>query len=156
MRKREGIRCEKEMADGLPAEAVGAFEDRGTSLATFGRTVANEEAGDVACNEVQPQVIKEVSETIVGPAAVVGKEIDEGIKNDEAGVDAVDGFKEAGKIMRERKGTIAGGVGCSCRVMDAGEDFDTREVGPEGGEQSELDGCSIDIGCDEYNATLER
>ena len=44
----EWVRCEEEVADGEPAEAVGAFKDGGASLTTTGGAVANEEAGDVA------------------------------------------------------------------------------------------------------------
>ena len=63
-----GIRREQEAADSLSQEMVGSFQDGGFCMATFGGTVADEEAGDVALDELQVEICEEMGETHVGDA----------------------------------------------------------------------------------------
>jgi hypothetical protein len=68
VRRIDGIR-RKEHATGSNAqEALGALEDGGAGVATFSRTVANKEAGDVAFDQMLIEVSKEVTQALVGPA----------------------------------------------------------------------------------------
>ena len=62
----EGIGCKEETADGGGEEVFGTFEDGGSSMATFGRTIADEEAGDVAFNEPLIEIDEQIMEALVG------------------------------------------------------------------------------------------
>ena len=88
-------------------ETFGAFEDGGTGEATFGTAVTYDEASDAAFDQVLIEIGEQLTEALVGPAAGVGEQVDEGIEDDEMGVDAVDRFKEAGKIFWEGEGAMA-------------------------------------------------
>src|SRR5436189_3715155 len=57
-----GIWGEQETADGGDKEEVGAFEERRSGMATTGRTVADEEAGDVALDESLVEVGEQMGE----------------------------------------------------------------------------------------------
>ena len=52
----EGVVGEEETAGGGREEVVGAFEGGGSGVAAFGWAIANEEAGDVALDEVLVEV----------------------------------------------------------------------------------------------------
>ena len=56
------------------------------------------------------EFVKQIGETAFGPTLVVGEQFDEGVENDELGVDAFDGCKETGQVLWEGEGTVAGGV----------------------------------------------
>jgi hypothetical protein len=67
----DGIRCEEKTADGDGEEALGAFEDGGSGMAAEGRTVADEQAGNVAFDEVLVEISEQMTEALVGPALIV-------------------------------------------------------------------------------------
>jgi hypothetical protein len=102
-----GISGHEETTCGNTQEPFGAFEDGGTGEAAFGAAVAHDEAGDAAFEEVLIEVGEELAQALVGPAAGIGEHVDEGVEDDEIGLDPVDSFKQAGKILWEREGTLA-------------------------------------------------
>jgi hypothetical protein len=64
--KLEGIGSNQETAGSGREEVVGAFENGRASVTPFGRTVADQEAGDVAFDETQVEIGEQVAETLVG------------------------------------------------------------------------------------------
>ena len=67
----EGVVGDEQTAHGNVFEASASFKDGRFGVATFGWTVADEEAGDVACDEVLVEFFKQIGETAVGPTSVV-------------------------------------------------------------------------------------
>ena len=65
------IRCKQQTADGEREETLGAFEGRGSGMTAFGWTVANKQAGNVACNEMLIELGKQTPKTLVSPALVM-------------------------------------------------------------------------------------
>src|SRR5262249_55481798 len=65
----ERVRREQETADRDSGEMVGAFQYGWSSMAAFGRTIADKEAGDVAFDEALIESGEEMGETEVGDAA---------------------------------------------------------------------------------------
>src|SRR5262249_49439701 len=114
----EGITGDEQMAAGNVFEAFRTFEDGWAGAVTFAWAVADEDAGDVTGDEVLVEFFEQVRETAVGPALTVGECFDEGIDDDEFGVDAFNGFIEAWEILGKGEGTIAGGASGSCGVVD--------------------------------------
>ncbi len=147
------------MADGSGGEVVGFFEGSGFGMAAFGATVAQEEAGDGVFDEEVVEVGEEVAETLFGVAIVAGEEMDEGVKDDEAGIDALDGGEEVGEVFGEREDARVGGrergiLGeLGVGVGNEGEDFDAVEVGTQVDELLTLSGVGIGKGCDDDDAT---
>ena len=58
------------MAPGNVNEMVGAFENRWSGVATFGRAVADEEAGDVTFDEALVEIDEQMFEALIGPTLV--------------------------------------------------------------------------------------
>ncbi len=108
---------------------IRSLKNGWSGMSATGMTIAGDETGDVVLDKVQLQVCEEMVETLVGPAALVREEADEWVEYDETGVNAVDGLKEAGEILRDGKRTRAFGVRRRCRLLNGGEDFDAGEVG---------------------------
>ena len=88
-------------------EVVGALQDGWAGVAAFGVTGTGDEAGDGVFDAVLVEIGEEVTETLVGPALVAREEADEGVEDDEFGVDALDGLREEWEVLWEREGTIA-------------------------------------------------
>ena len=118
----DGVRGNEETANGDGGEVVGAFEDGGSGVSAFGGAVADEEAGDVVLDEALVEGGEVVAETVVGATLLVREEVDEGIEDDEAGVGALDGIEEEGKVFGEGEGAVVGGVGIGgrCGVVGGG------------------------------------
>jgi hypothetical protein len=57
---------EQEMADSKSGKVIGAFERRGSSMSASGMTVAEEEAGHVAFDELLIEVYQEMIEVSIG------------------------------------------------------------------------------------------
>jgi hypothetical protein len=151
-----GISCHEETACGDPLETFGTFEDGGTGEAAFGPTVAHDEAGDAAFEQVLIEIGEETAQASVGPAAGVGEQVDEGIEDDEMGVHPVDRFEEEGKILWEREGAMTRRVRGVFRVIDVREDFDAGKIGTPFGEQLELGRGHVPMRGNDDNATLKR
>ena len=62
----EGVGGKQETADRDGGEEVGVFQDGWSGVAAFSRTTANEEAGDVAFNELLVEVEEQIAEAVVG------------------------------------------------------------------------------------------
>ena len=150
-----GISCHEETTCGDTQEAFGAFQGGGTGEAAFGAAVAHDEAGDAAFETVLIEIGEQLTEALVGPAAGVREQVDEGIEDDEMGVDPVNCFKEAGKILWEREGAMARGMRGVVGVMDVREGFDAGKIGSPGGEQLELGRGKVPMGGDNDNPTLK-
>jgi hypothetical protein len=150
------ISCHEETAGGDPLETLGAFEGGGTGEAAFGPAVAHDEAGDAAFYEVLIEISEQTPQALVGPAAGVGEQVDEGVEDDEIGVDLVDCFKEEGKILWEREGAITGKVRGVLGVVDVREDLDTGKVCSPGREQLELGRGRVPMRGNDDNSTLNR
>jgi hypothetical protein len=97
----EGVVGEEEAADGGGEEVVGAFEDGGASVTATGGAVADEEAGDMLFDEAEVEIVEQMAEALVGSARSAGEEADEGVEDDEAGIDALDGLEEGRGILWE-------------------------------------------------------
>ncbi len=150
------------MADGGGGEVVGFFERGGLGVAAFGATVAQDKAGDAVVDEEMVEIGEQVAETLFGITVVTREQMDEGIEDDEAGVDAFNGGKEVGEIFRDgedacfggREVRVLGKVGIG--VGDEREDFDAVKVGPEVDEVLALGGVGIGKGGDDDNTALDR
>jgi hypothetical protein len=106
-----GIGGKEKAADGGSGEEVGAFQNGWSGVATFGWAIADQEAGDVAFDEALVEVSEEVGEAHFGPTARAFEYADEGVEYDKTGINALDGFVEAGEVCGEREGAGVGGVG---------------------------------------------
>jgi hypothetical protein len=113
-----GISCHQQTACGDPMETLGTFEDGGTGEAAFGAAVTHDEAGNTAFYKVLIQIGEEPPQALVGPAAGVREQVDEGIEDDEVSINPVDRFEEEGKILWEREGAITRRVGGVLGVVD--------------------------------------
>ena len=120
-------------------------------MATFGWTIAGNDAGDVVVDEVLVEVCEEVAEMLVGATAFAREEADEWIEDDKTGVDPFHRLGEAGKILWDGKRTSTCGVRCWIGFLDGGEDFDRGVVCSEGCQELELGG-GIGVGADDDNA----
>ncbi len=121
-------------------------------MATFGRAIADEEAGDVAFDEALVEIGEQVGEAHGGPTARAFEYADEGVEYDETGINALDGLVEAGEVCGEREGTSVSCVRRRGWLLDIGENFDTGEVGSESREQLELSRGGIKMRGDNDNA----
>jgi hypothetical protein len=63
----EGIRGEEHAIGGDAQKALGAFQDGWTGVAAFGWTVANDEAGEVAFDQVLIEISEELAQALVSP-----------------------------------------------------------------------------------------
>jgi hypothetical protein len=151
-----GISGHEETTCGNTQETFGTFEDGGTGEAAFGAAVAHDEAGDAAFYEVLIEIGEQLTEALVGPAAGVGEQVDEGIEDDERGVHPVDGRKEARKILREREGAMTGGVRGVVGVMDVRKDFDAGKICSPGREELELGRGRVPMRGNDDNSALKR
>ncbi len=64
-----GIMGEQQATGSGSDEEVGAFQDRWSGVATFGRAIADQEASDVAFDEALVEIGEEVGEAHFGPTA---------------------------------------------------------------------------------------
>lgn len=90
-----------------------------------------------------------------GTTALPGERVDEGVEDDEAGIELVDGVEEKGKIFGQAEGTTLGWMRRGGRVLDIGEDLDVREVGSQVGKLLELGGGGIGVGGDDDDVALD-
>ncbi len=156
-----GIGGEQEMADGGGGKVVGFFERGGLGMAAFGATVAQEEAGDAVVDEEMVEIGEQVAETLFGVTVVTREQMDEGIEDDEFGVDAFDSGEEVGEVFGDgedarvgrREVRVLGKMGIG--VGDEGEDVDVVEIGTEVDEVLTLRGVGIGKGGDDDDAALD-
>ena len=66
-----GISGHQETACGNMQETFGAFEDGGTGEAAFGAAVAHDETGDAAFDQMLIEIGEQLTQALVGPAALV-------------------------------------------------------------------------------------
>jgi hypothetical protein len=157
-----GIGGEQEMAGGDGGKVVGFFERGGLGMAAFGATVAQEEAGDAVVDEEMVEIGEQVAETLFGVTVVTREQVDEGIEDDEAGVDTFDSGEEVGEVFGEGEDARFGGR--EVRVLgkvrvgvgDEGEDVDVVKVGPQVDEVLALGGVGIGKGGDDDDTALDR
>jgi hypothetical protein len=106
----ERIGSEQEATGGQDLEMIRAFKNRWPGVSTTGRTIADDEAGNVALGEAQLEIGEEVAQTLVSPAVLVREEADEGIEYHKTGVNPFNSLKEVGKVFWEGKRARVGGL----------------------------------------------
>src|SRR5579859_2207945 len=101
----EWIGREEQTAGGNFGKLVGTFKNGWPGVSTFGWTIADDDAGNVVVDKLLVKVCEEMTETLVGPAALAREETDEWVKDDKTGVDTFHRLVETREIFWDGKGT---------------------------------------------------
>lgn len=114
-----------------------------------GWTITDKEAGNITLDETLVEIHEQKAEVAVVETALTRDQADERVKDDEPGIDVVDGIEQERKIQWESKGTIATGTKFRDLFLDKREDFDAGKIGPQGGEKWKLVGGEIGVRSDD-------